>query len=78
MAEDLYRDETPVDQLLPECKAMARYAFTAGKKIKPVVMGKLARVEMSVKALRSGEPAPSEGRTPDQMASLSWADCAAD
>lgn len=78
MAENggLYSGETPVDQLLPECKIMVRSAFSAGKKIPRTLVERLATVEQSMKLLGSGN-SPSAVAHGGPNGSRTFSDCAA-
>lgn len=45
----IYENDTPVEQLLPECKSMARYVLSSGEVISPQVVMMLVEAEDALK-----------------------------
>ncbi|MDJ0841718.1 MAG: hypothetical protein QNK37_34765 [Acidobacteriota bacterium] len=66
-----YLNEAPSDQLLPECKALARYSLASGLKVSPKMLANLSTVDLVMRSLKEGKPLPEQKGLPRDEAECS-------
>lgn len=58
----IYEKDTPIDQLLPECKSMARHVLSSGANVSPAVMSMLVEAEALLENCNDGKPEDNGNR----------------